>query len=138
MNKTNFGGNIGGGEENVINNANLSGNIKDNEETENSQIEIFTLKEEIIEELSIVKNIPVADRKPLMKINQTNKLRKLFIIGNKALKQICKVLNHDLTELNQLIYCTSKILQHKCGIKSGIRKISQQKNHQNLEMKLKI
>ena len=54
----------------------------------------------IIEALSIVKNIFIADRK--MKINQTNKLRKLFIIGNETLKQICKVLNPDSTELNQL------------------------------------
>ena len=54
MNKTNFGGNIGGGEENVINNVNLSGNIKDDEETESSQNKIFSLKEEIIKEISIV------------------------------------------------------------------------------------
>ena len=94
------------------------------------------MKEEIIEKLFIVKNIPIADRESLMKINQTNKFRKLFIIGNEALKQICESLSPDLTELNQLIYCTSKILQHKCGIKSRIRKISQQKNHQNLEMKI--
>ena len=120
MSKTNFGGKIGGGEENVINNVNLSGNIKDH--TESSYNEIFLLKEEIIEELTIVKNIHIADREPLMKINQTNKFRKLFIIGNEALKQICEVLNPDLTELNQLIYWTSKILQHKCGIKSRIRK----------------
>ena len=80
------------------------------------------MKEEIIEELSIVKNIPIADREPLMKINKTNKFRKLFIIGNEALKQICEVVNPDLTELNQLIYCTSKILQHKCGIESRMRK----------------
>ena len=80
------------------------------------------MKEEIIEELSIVENIPIADREPLMKINQTNKFRKLFIIGNEAVKQICEVVNPDLTELNQLIYYTSKILQHKCGIKSRMRK----------------
>ena len=123
MNKTNFGGNIGGGEENVINNVNLSGNIKDDEEIESSYNEIFLLKEEMIKELSIVKNIPIADREPLMKINQTNKFRKLFIIVNVALKQICYVLNPDLTELNQLRYCTSKILQHK----SRMRKISQKK-----------
>ena len=122
MSKTNSGGKIGGGEENVITNVNLSGNIKDDEETESSYNEIFLLKEEIIEELSIVKNIHIADREPLMKINQTNKFRKLFIIENETLKQICEVLNPDLTELNQLLYCTSKILQHKCGIKSRIRK----------------
>ena len=80
------------------------------------------MKEEIIKELSIVKNIPIADRESLMKINRTNKFRKLFVIENEALKQLCEVLNSDLTELNQLIYCTSKILQHKCGIKSRMRK----------------
>ena len=135
MNKTNFGGNIGGGEKNVINNVNLSGNMKDDEETESSYNEIFLLKEEIIEELSIVENIPIADREPLMKINYSNKFRKLFIIGNKALKQICEVLNPDLAELNQLIYYTSKILQNECGIKSRIRKNIPKKNHQNLDDK---
>ena len=138
MNKTNFGGNIGGGEENVINNVNLSGNKNDDKETESSYNEIFSLKEELIKELSILKNSPIADRETLMKINQTNKFRKLFIIGNEALKQICEVLNPDLTELNQLIYCTSKILQHKCGIKFKMRKNSTTKKPSKPRWQMKI
>ena len=43
-------------------------------------------------------------------------------IGNKALEQLCHDMNPDLTELNELIYATGRVLQAKCVIKSRKKK----------------
>ena len=59
----------------------------------------------------------MSKREPLMKIKQTVKLQILFVLGNETVKQICDEINPDLTELNNLIYATSKTLQYKCCIK---------------------
>ena len=75
------------------------------------------LKQEIIEELSVVKYTEMSKREPSMGIKQTLKLKTLFVSGNEAVKQICDEINPDLTELNNLIYATSKNLQYKCRIK---------------------
>ena len=52
-----------------------------------------------------------------MKIKQTLEFKTLFVSGNETVKQICDKIKPDLTELNNLIYATSKNLQYKWGIK---------------------
>lgn len=80
--------------------------------------ELSSMKADILEVLSIVIHTGIGDREPLLKIRQTHKYRNLFILGNEALSQLCTERNPDLTELNQLIYSTSKVLQEKCGIRN--------------------
>ena len=75
------------------------------------------LKQEIIEELSVVKYTEMSKREPSMKIKQTLKLKTLFVSGNEAVRQIFNEINLDLTELSNLLYATSKSLQYKCVIK---------------------
>ena len=96
------------------------------EETDNNDIlyedilyeEIYYMKRDILEELSIVMHTDIAEREPLLKIRQIHKFKKHFNLGNIALREICKERDPDLTELNQLIYATSKALQEKSGIKN--------------------
>ena len=80
--------------------------------------EIYYMKRDILEELSIVMHTDIAEREPLLKIRQIHKFKKLFNLGNIALREICTERDPDLTELNQLIYATSKVLQEKSGIKN--------------------
>ena len=88
--------------------------------------EIYYMKRDILEELSIVMHTDIAEREPLLKIRQIHKFKKLFNIGNIALREICTERDPDLTELNQLIYATSKVLQEKSGIKNK-RKLNKRK-----------
>ncbi|XP_042883074.1 uncharacterized protein LOC122260048 [Penaeus japonicus] len=82
------------------------------------QEEISSMKTDILEELSIVMHTDIAEREPFLKIRQIHKFKKLFNLGNVALRQLCTERDPDLTELNQLIYATSKVLQEKSGIKN--------------------
>ena len=80
--------------------------------------EINSMKTDILEELSIVMHTDISEREPLLKIRQIHKSKKIFNLGNIALREICIERDPDLTNLNQLIYATSKVLQEKSGVKS--------------------
>lgn len=80
--------------------------------------EMNSMKTDILEELSIVMHTDITEREPLLKIRQIHKFKKLFNLGNIALREICTERDPDLTELNQLIYATSRVLQEKSGIKN--------------------
>ena len=68
--------------------------------------------------ISVVEHTEMYEREPLLKIRHVHKCKNILKHGNAALEIICEEVNPDLTELNEIIYATSKVLQSKCGIKS--------------------
>ena len=70
-------------------------------------------------------------------MRQKNKFKDTLQIGNTALKHTCKLTTPDLTELNQLIYATAKVLQSKCGIRCKKKK-PRLTPHKKPRWKLKI
>ena len=56
----------------------------------------------------------MSKRELSMEIKQSLKFKTVFVSGNEAVKQIFDEINPDLTELNNLIYATSKTLLYKC------------------------
>ena len=50
-----------------------------------NQDELLTMKTDILEGLSIVKQTEMIDREPLMKIRHSHKFKNIFALGNKAL-----------------------------------------------------
>ena len=102
-----------------------------------SENEKMQLKIEIREEFSITKHTDIYDRDRLMKIRHAHKFKKILNTGNSILEEICFELNPDLTELNELIFSTGKVLQQKCGIKVKKRRKSPPK-HQKPKWEAKI
>ena len=93
--------------------------MENNEEQEQelSKDEVAEMRTDILEELSIVQHTSSSDRESLLKVHRTSKYRTIIDVGNEALKQLCNKMDTNLTELNELIYATGKVLQNRCGIK---------------------
>ena len=115
--------------------------IKDQEQ-ELNQNEVADVRTDILEELSIVQHTSVNDRESLLKVHHTNKYRTIIDIGNEALKQLCNEMDPNLTELNELICATGKVIHKRCGLKhkrkqNSIRKPNKPKWQEKLTEKLK-
>ena len=93
--------------------------MENNEEQEQelNQDEVAEMRTDILEELSIVQHTSINDRESLLKVRHTSKYRNIIDVGNEALKQLCNEMDPNLTELNELIYATGKVLQKRCGVK---------------------
>ena len=98
--------------------------------------ELLAMKTDIIEELSVIKHTEMNQRETLLKIRHPYKYKTMLEIGNKALEQLCHDMTSDLTELNELIYATGKVLQTKCGIKSRKRKTKRKSNKAKWQVKI--
>ena len=97
--------------------------------------ELMEMRTDILEELSIVQHTIINDREPLLKIRHTHKYRNLIVVGNAALKHLCNEIDPNLTELNELIYATGKVLQKSCGVKPKRKKKKLHVNQINLNGK---
>ena len=98
--------------------------------------ELLAMNTEIVEELSIVKPTEMNERETLLKIRYPHKYKTILNIGNKALEQLCLDMNPDLTELNELIYATGRVLQAKCGIKSRKKKTKRMPSKEKWQVKI--
>ena len=98
--------------------------------------ELLAMKMDIVEELSIVKHTEMNERDTLLKIRHPHKYNTILKIGNKALEQLCHDMNPDLTELNELIYATGRVLQAKCGIKSRKKKTKRKPSKAKWQVKI--
>ena len=97
--------------------------------------ELIEMRTDILEELSIVQHTIINDREPLLKIRHTHKYRSLIVVGSVALKHICNEIDPNLTELNELICATGKVLQKRCGVKPKRKKKKLHVNQINLNGK---
>ena len=114
----------------------------EDQEQELNQNEVAEMRTDILEEFSIVEDTSVNDRESLLKVHHTNKYRTIIDIGNEALKQLCNEMDPNLTELNELIYATGKVIHKRCGLKhkrkqNSIRKPNKPKWQEKLTEKLK-
>ena len=98
--------------------------------------ELLAMKMDIVEELSIVKHTEMNERDTLLKIRHPHKYNTILKIGNKALEQLCHDMNPDLTELNELIYATGRVLQAKCGLKSRKKKTKRKPSKAKWQVKI--
>eukprot|EP00795_Rhopilema_esculentum_P006964 gene6964-12586_t len=87
-----------------------------------NQEEVVKMRTDILEELSLIQHAIINERESLLKIRHTNKYRNIIEVGNEALKQLCEETDPNLTELNELIYATGKVIQKRCGVKPKRKK----------------
>ena len=93
-------------------------------EPEFNHEEVFEMITDVLEELSIVQHTDINDRESLLKIRHINKYKNVIDVGNEVLKQICNEIDPNLTELNELIHATAKLIQKRCGVKPKRKKNS--------------
>ena len=117
--------------------------MENNEEQEQelNQDEVALMRTDILEELSIVQHTSINDRESLLKARHTNKYRTIIDVGNEALIQLCNEMDPNLTELNELIYATGKVIQKRCGVKkrkqNSVRKPNKPKWQVKLDKEIK-
>ncbi|XP_065067405.1 uncharacterized protein LOC135692976 [Rhopilema esculentum] len=87
-----------------------------------NQDKVVKMRTDILEELSLIQHAIINEREPLLKIRHTNKYRNIIEVGNEALKQLCEETDPNLTELNELVYATGKVIQKRCGVKPKRKK----------------
>lgn len=86
-------------------------------------------KGEIIEELMNVVHIECVQESLFWIIR--NKDKHTMYVDNLVLRKICNVTKRNLSELNQLIYVASKVLQSKWGINQEKKKCNPPNNKRN-------
>ena len=87
------------------------------QEQELNQDEVAEMRTDILEELPNDQHTCINDRESLLKVRHINKYRTIIAVGNEALIQLCNEKDPSLTELNELIYATGKVIQKRCGAK---------------------
>ena len=75
----------------------------------------------ILQELAIIQNIEVKTREPLQKIKNNKKNQLKIKIGNSAMKEIIKMKEPNLNQLNGAIYATAKVVTEECTKKEEKR-----------------
>ena len=77
-------------------------------------VEIKIMKEKMLREVGIIQNAEISDRKPLHKIQNNRENQLKICTGNNALKEILKMSEPNLMQLNNVLYATAKVLTEEC------------------------
>ena len=79
-------------------------------------VEIKIMKEKILRELGIIQNTKISDREPLHKIQNNRENQLKIYAGNNAPKEIVKMIEANLMQLNNVVYAIAKVLAEECTI----------------------
>ena len=90
--------------------------------------EMEELTNEILNQYTIIKHLPLDERDTLSKININNKNKQIIEKSNKALENILPKVQQnaecEFTEINHLIYSAALITTAKCGVKIRKRNLN--------------
>ena len=88
--------------------------MMDEQLTKDQFDQICQMKEQILCELTKVKNTKMEDRESLRKVNNNKHSKEQVRLGNIATRKILEDLKPNLTQLNEIIYASAKVLENIC------------------------